>query len=310
LISLQDQLNFHTFNEMLAEQFAAFKQRWVSGMVPVDETGRESRPFKPGVDRLWASEDADTKFGEFSETDISQIINAREATIRHMATISQVPPYSLLGSLVNLSADAMAAARDGLDRKVDEIKAVATDPWRNVFRLCSKASGDTEGWMDLHGQVMWRDTSARSFAATIDGLGKAAQMLGVPAHELWRRIPGVSAEDVAMWQKSAASASAMEAIDKVVEMALTGGAMAGGAPTPDQPNQIGSAMGPNGLGTEVPAPPPGGSVGGPPQPPGNAGVPMGAPGNETPAKPAADPSNNGSVHVPAHTRAAPKEPGK
>lgn len=326
LMSLQDQINFHTFNLMLAEQFAAFRQRYVSGMQPVDEQGREARPFKPGVDRLWVSEDSDTKFGEFSETNLKQILDTREATIRHMSTISQIPPYHLLGALVNLSADALSAARDGLDRKIDELRAVMTDPWRNVFRLCSKATKDQQGWMDLHGRIIWRDTSARSFAATIDGLGKAAQMLGVPAHELWRRIPGVTAEDVAAWQASAQRAGAMEAIDKVVEAALTGGAMVAGPPTADQPNQINDSAGAAGLGKEVIAAPPGqvGGLGAPA--PGNASVPPGAPGNATPdagaqgnppAKPgqpsapaAASPTAGAPisevVHVPAHTRLRPK----
>jgi hypothetical protein len=318
LISLQDQVNFHTFNQLLAEQFAAFKQRWVTGMVSVtDEVGRESRPFKPGVDRLWAAEDSDTKFGEFTETDLQPIIDSREATIRHMAIISQVPPYALLGSLVNLSADAMSAARDGLDRKVQELQSVLTDPWRNVFRLCSKAQGDDDGWMNLYGQIMWRDTSARSFAATIDGLGKAAQMLGVPAHELWRRIPGVTSEDISAWQASAQRESAMAAIDKVVEAALTGGVMNQGSPTADQPNQIGSAMNAGGIGME-PAAPPTPVSGQPAQPPGNAAVPPGAPGNAVPdvsktgEPPATKPTSNdaavkktGKVHVPAHTRNAP-----
>jgi hypothetical protein len=265
-------------------------------MAPVDETGRESRPFKPGVDRVWASEDAATKFGEFTETSLDKIIEAREATIRHMSTISQVPPYHLLGALVNLSADALSAARDGLDRKADVLKGVLTDSHRNLFRLCSKAQDDTEGWMDLFGTVMWRDTSARNFAATIDGLGKAAQMLGVPAAELWRRIPGVTAEDVAAWQASASRSDSMAAIDKVVQAALTGGQMTGN-PTADQPFQVGSVGAPAIMPPAAPA--------------GNAGTPPGAPGNETGN---ADANGNTKasnapvskeVKIPAHTRSMP-----
>lgn len=306
LISLQDQVNFHTFNEMLAEQYAAFKQRWVSGMAPVDEQGRKNMPFKPGVDRMFVAENSDTKFGEFAETDLGAIINAREATIRHMSTISQVPPYHLLGALVNLSADALSAARDGLDRKSDTLRSILTDSHRNLFRLCSKAQGDTDGWMDLFGTIQWRDTSARNFAATIDGLGKAAQMLGVPAHELWRRIPGVTAEDVAAWQASASRATAMEQIDKVVQAALTGGQMT--APTtPDDPNQIGS------FGAPAIMPPPA-------VPPAGGAAPSGSPGNQTGdvdangntkaanAPPTAPPSGTTLVHVPAHTRAQPNTP--
>lgn len=308
LISLQDQVNFHTFNEMLAEQYAAFKQRWVSGMAPVDEAGRKNMPFKPGVDRLWVAEDNGTKFGEFTETDLSKIIDAREATIRHMSTISQVPPYHLLGALVNLSADALSAARDGLDRKSDVLKGILTDSHRNLFRLMSKAQGDTAGWMDLFAVVQWRDTSARNFAATIDGLGKAAQMLGVPAHELWRRIPGVTAEDVAMWQASASRADAMAQIDKVVQAAITGGQMT--APTtPDMPDQIGSFGAPPVM--PPPAPPAGAAPAAPLGAPGNTTGDTDANGNAKSASaPPTDTGPSGShlVQVPAHVRAMPNAP--
>jgi hypothetical protein len=301
LISLQDQVNFHTFNQLLAEQFAAFRQRWVTGMQPVDETGRMGHTLKPGVDRLWTAEDPDTKFGEFSETNLAAISAAREDSIRHMATISQLPPYHLLGALVNLSADALSAARDGLDRKSEQLREILSDSYRNIFRLCSKAQGDVEGWDDLYGSVLWKDTSARSFSATIDGLGKATQMLGVPSAELWRKIPGVTAEDVAAWKAAAGRADAMAAIDKVVEAAMTSGVL-NQNPTPDgQPYQVGMAA-PGGLQSK----------------PLQAATPApGAPGNETPApdangNQAADQSgaDNGThtVHVPAHDRSMPDAP--
>jgi hypothetical protein len=200
LMPIQDQINFDTFNLMISTQFAAFRQRYVAGMAPVDEEGREQAPFRPGVDRVWASDDPATKFGEFGETALQPYSLVREDGIRHMSTISQVPPYHLLGQVANMSAEALAAARDGLDRKIEELQANLTDPWRNVFRLTNLASGNMAGWNDLFGSVMWRDTSARAFGATIDGLTKASQMLGVPAEELWARIPGATADDVAAWQ--------------------------------------------------------------------------------------------------------------
>ena len=220
LIPIQDQINSTTFNLMMAEQYEAFKQRWVTGMSPQDESGRPKAPFQPGVDRVWAAEDADTKFGEFSETKLEPYIDVREASIRHMSTISQVPPYHLLGQIANLSAEALAAARDGLDRKVEELQGVLTDPWRNSFRLNALASGDKKGWNDLNGEVVWRDTSARAFSATIDGLGKAAQMLGIPVEELWRLIPGATADDVNRWVKAKQEYQAKDVVKDAVAAAL------------------------------------------------------------------------------------------
>jgi hypothetical protein len=246
LITLQDQINFDTFNLMMAEQYASFRQRWVTGIASVDEDGRDSQPWKPGIDRIFASDDPATKFGEFSETSLQPYIEAREAGIRHMATVSQVPPYHLLGQIANLSAEALAAARDGLDRKIEEQQAMLTDPWRNVFRLASKAAKDDGGWSDLTGTVVWRDTSARSFAATIDALGKAAQMLGVPVEELWRRIPGVTADDVESWRKAKIQAEAKAAAQQAQQQAMSAIQAGGALPQQGQP-----AIGPGQNGSQA-----------------------------------------------------------
>jgi hypothetical protein len=220
IMPIQDQINFGTFNEMMSEQYAAFRQRWVTGMAPADPEGREVAPFRPGVDRVWAAEDATTKFGEFDATQLQPYIDVRDSAIQHMATITQIPPYYLLGQVANLSAEALAAARDGLDRKIQELQAILTDPWRNVFRLTGLASGDKETWNDLNGEVVWRDTSARAFAATIDGLGKAAQMLEVPVEELWRRIPGVTADDVNSWMQARQHQNAQDVVKQAVASAV------------------------------------------------------------------------------------------
>ena len=248
IIPIQDQINFSTFNLMITEQFAAFRQRWVTGMLPVDEEGRETQPFKPGVDRVWVGEDPNTRFGEFSESSLQGNLDSREAGIRHMSTVTQVPPYHLLGQIANLSAEALAAARDGLDRKVEELQAVNTDPWRNTMRLTAKAAGDKDGWNDLNGTIIWRDTSARAFGATIDGLTKAAQMLGVPQEELWRRIPGVTADDVASWllakQRADAQAVVQQAVAGAQGPSTPPGATPGagpGAPGAAPPSAAGAA---------------------------------------------------------------------
>jgi hypothetical protein len=102
LFDMQDQLNSTTFGRMMAEQFAAFRQRYVSGMVAEDEEGRPRAPFAAAVDRLWVAEDPDTRFGEFDQTDLGGYLKSAEETIRHIATVSQTPPHNLLGQMANL----------------------------------------------------------------------------------------------------------------------------------------------------------------------------------------------------------------
>jgi hypothetical protein len=222
LIDAQDQLNMTTFNLLMAQQYAAFRQRWVTGMAPPqDDDGNPIEPFRSRVDGLFVAEDADTKFGEFGQTDLKGYLDSREATIRHMSTLSQVPPYHLLGQMVNLSAEALAAARDGLDRKIDERESLFGEGWEQALRLAGLAAGDRKAWEDTAAQVVWRDTSARSLAQTVDALGKLVTMLGVPPQELWEKIPGVTQTDVERWKATAEQGDSLGRLNGIIEKQMS-----------------------------------------------------------------------------------------
>jgi Phage portal protein, SPP1 Gp6-like len=226
LIPLQDQINTTTFNMLMAQQYGAFRQRWVTGMVPDDEDGRPKEPFRSGVDRLFVAEDPTTKFGEFSQTALGDFLNAREASIRHASTISQVPPYAVMGQITNLSAEALAAVRDGLDRKVEELQGTLSEPAKQMIQMACHAAGDEKNAEDYAGVIAWRDTGARAFAATVDALGKLSQMLGVPATELWAKVPGVTQDDVERWKAAVEKPGVLEQLATMLAAQQGGGALA------------------------------------------------------------------------------------
>lgn len=228
LLEMQDQLNSTTFNLLMAQQYAAFRQRWVTGMVPTDEEGVAKAPFAAAVDRLWVAEDTDVKFGEFSATDLSGYLQSAEATVRHIATVSQTPPHHLLGQMANLSAEALAAAESGLQRKISERKSSFGESHEQTLRLAALAAGDRKGWEDTAAQIVWRDTEARALASTVDALGKLTQMLQIPPQELWERIPGVTQTDVARWKKAAKEADAKAQLNEIVDRQMSA------APNPDE----------------------------------------------------------------------------
>lgn len=223
LIHLQDQINSTTFNLLMAQQYAAFRQRWVTGMAPPqDAQGNPIEPFRAGVDRLMVAEDHETKFGEFSESSLEGYLRSREESIREMATVSQTPPYYLLGQMANISAEGLVAARDGLDRKVDERRSSFGESHEQTLRLAAKASGDEIAWLDESAQVVWRDTSSRALAATVDALGKMRQMLDIPAQELWEKIPGITQTDVTRWKATAEKADAFAALNDMLNRQMGG----------------------------------------------------------------------------------------
>jgi hypothetical protein len=124
-----------------------------------------------------------------------------------------------------------------LDRAISELQSILSEPYKQTFRLAGLAAGNQAAWGDRTSTVVWRDTSARAFAATADALGKVAQMLGVPATELWSRIPGVSAEEVARWKKVAESQGALAELNRMIEASFTQNANPDGPPTDAEPFQ-------------------------------------------------------------------------
>ena len=129
------------------------------------------------------------KVGQFDETDLTQYIKARESSVRDFAAVAQVPAQSLgANAISNISADGLAALETSKDRKASEIQTSLGESHEQMLRLCAHIAGDEEEAGDFASEVKWAETSARSFAQTVDGLGKIATMLGAPPDELWSSI--------------------------------------------------------------------------------------------------------------------------
>lgn len=206
LMPLQDQIQQTTFGLLMAQHYAAFRQRWATGMaIAEDETGTPIEPFNAAVNRVWQNESPDGKFGDFQETDLSGYLSSRKATLSIISAIAQVPPHALLVSdgISNLSAEALAAVESGLQRKVGERKTSFGESDEQLLRLASLAAGDRAGWADTSAQIRWRDTESRSLAQVADALGKMATMLAIPPRALWERIPGVEDQDIRRWEQIA-----------------------------------------------------------------------------------------------------------
>jgi hypothetical protein len=206
LMTIQDQIDLITFNLLVAQHYAAFRQRFVIGWLAPDEQTR----MKMGASTWLTFEDEPdkVKVGDLEATPLDGYLASRQASFRQAASLSQTPAHELIGELVNLSAEALAAAEAGRDRKVADRQTTIGEAHEQTLSLAGRLAGIT---VPQDAQVVWRDTSARSFAATVDGLGKLAQMLGVPQDELWERIPGVSQQDVQRWRTERQSRAAAAA---------------------------------------------------------------------------------------------------
>ncbi|MBG6140676.1 phage portal protein [Longispora fulva] len=232
LIDSQDRLNQTIFDLLVSQSFGSFAIRYVTGMAPEVDADGKPRPLAVDARRLLMAADPDTRFGQLDGANLSPLLESADASMRHMAVISQTPASDLLGQLANLSAEALAAARDGQTRKRTEYETGFGENWEQVLQLASAVAGDEEGARETAAEVRWRDMEARSLSQIVDALGKAATMLGIPPEALWSRIPGVTQTEVNEWKAlrrdSDPLAALADTLDRQARPTGTAGAHDGG----------------------------------------------------------------------------------
>lgn len=184
-LSTQDQINKLVADMMVASEFAAFRQRWATGMeIPKDpDTGLAIQPFKASVNRLWVNPSEDGKFGDFGATDLKNYIDAITARIQSLASRSRTPPHYLLSSGVVPNAESTKAAETGLISKVRSRQRAFGEAWEDVMRLAFAMTGDARK-DEVKAEAIWRDPETRSESEHMDALIKQLA-LGVPKEALW-----------------------------------------------------------------------------------------------------------------------------
>lgn len=193
LIAIQARLDETTWQMQVAQYFTAFIQRYVMGWMPRSE----QEALRQSASDTWFFKDADVKVGQFAAADLSGYLAARKAAIQDLAAIGQVPPQNLgLDGISNISETALAALETGKERKSSEIETSLGESFEQLMRTCAHVTGDSVSAGDFASEVKWRDATARSFAQTVDGLGKLATMLDIPPEMLWEDIPGWTKEKV------------------------------------------------------------------------------------------------------------------
>lgn len=250
----QRQLNQTTFGLLMAQNYAAFRQRWVTGMaIELDENDAPMEPFNAAVNRVWQSDSPDTKFGDFAETNLGGYLDSRDKTLLFISSARQIPPHKLVvgNSVSNVSAEALAALNDGHQLDIGEHQTAFGESIEQLLRLCGKAMGDTETWEDTSAQVVWRDTTPRSLAQVADALGKLAQQLEVPPEALWEKIPGVTDTDIKRWKAMAKESDTFGELATMLARPEPG--LPGAPPAPPGGEVVPGAV-PAGAGPDAPLP--------------------------------------------------------
>lgn len=213
VIDTQDRINRTLFLRMIAAEYAAFRQRAASGLpLSTDDDGNARMPFTPSMVELWVSEDPQTSWHEFGQTDLTPYIKAVEADVQHIAAETKTPPQYLLGAMVNISGDALKAAESGLVSKVRRRARHFGESIEEVMRLAFLAAGDEQKARVTDAEVIWRNPEFRTEGELVDALVKM-KTLGVPDEALQERW-GASPQEIVRWRGMRAQQALIDSLSE------------------------------------------------------------------------------------------------
>lgn len=221
LIPMQRAIDTVRFDLLLAAQFAAFRQRIVSGYDPVlrDEQGQPVyktddegnlilgadgqpqpiivSPGRAGVDRMLVFPGDATKVFDLPESDLTNYVTALAMLVATFASTAQVPPQYLVGDFKNVSGDLMVATEATLRSLVADLQVSFGEAHEQMFALVNRALGRKDADL-VASEVVWADASPRSLEQVASA---ASQMIpnGAPLQMFLEMIPGATQQKVEHW---------------------------------------------------------------------------------------------------------------
>lgn len=198
VLPLQDALNKTLCDKLVAMEFAAFPQRWATGLeVPKDSiTGAKTPPFKAGVDRVWNSSDKDSKFGDFSTADLEQFLKVADSYRLEMARVSGTPlHYFSINTSDAMSGEALKTLESRFTKRITRNNLAFGPVWSDAMKLALKIENQS---VPENLTVQWASPEQRSEKEFLETLGLKRDILDIPVDTL-REEAGASAEQIKKW---------------------------------------------------------------------------------------------------------------
>jgi len=209
LIRDQQAINNVNFDRLIVSRFGAFPQKVITGW-----SGTPDEVAKASAMRVWAFGDPDVKATTLAAGSTSDYNAILDEMIQHVALRAQISPSQMTGKMINVSADALAAAEANQQRKLQAKRESFGESWEQCLRLAAEIDGDAETAADSGAEVVWRDTEARSLAAVVDAVTKLAGS-GVPVQELLQLVPGMTQQQIRGIKTAMRGGSVAALVDKL-----------------------------------------------------------------------------------------------
>ena len=195
VLDLTDSLNKVMADAMVTSEYFARPRRWVTGLeIMEDNDGNPVNPFASEQDRVWQSENPETKFGQFDAARLDGYGDLSAVITQQIGAISGLPPHYLgLNGDQPPSADAIRSAEASLVAKVQGKQRVYGRAWARVADLIVKVR---DGQNALDYEAVWASPETRTPGQLADAAVKLST-IGMPLEALLANPLGYTPAEIA-----------------------------------------------------------------------------------------------------------------
>ena len=197
VIPLQDSLNKTLADELVAQEFMAYPQRYITGIEPpIDEaTGKHSELFKSGADRIWWVSDPAAKMGQFDAANMPAFFQGANEKRLTIAQVSGTPLTYFHRQMSDaMSGEALKTLESRFTKKVSRLCLNFGAVWSRVMKLALQIEGQSvPGTLT----AQWDAPEQRSEKEELEA-AVIKQSLGIPNQTLWEEL-GYTEEDIAFF---------------------------------------------------------------------------------------------------------------
>lgn len=198
VIPIQDRISKTLADRLMTQDYGAFPQKWGVGYPLTDADGNPTEKIKVGRDRMIISDAAETKFGQFTASDLAGYLEAKREDVKDIASRTRTPAQYLLGEMNNVNGQTLKAAETGLVAKTRQRQRPIGEGAEEGMRIARKAAG-LPPVPDEAMETVWRNPEYRTEGELTDGLVKMAT-LNVPEEVLWERW-GATQVEIGRWKE-------------------------------------------------------------------------------------------------------------
>lgn len=181
VIPLQDGLNKALADELVAREFAAYAQRWATGIEPeitidanTGEAQEQELPFKIGIDRIIHTANENARFGQFSATDLEKFVAVIDAYFGIVGRIKGIPRHYFFMSGDFPSGEAQRTAEERLVKRARKLQRRFGAVWQAAMTFALQVAGVGDGALRI--TTVWASAEPRAvndeiknFKTAVDG---------------------------------------------------------------------------------------------------------------------------------------------